>query len=177
MAAELLCIGTELLLGNITNGNARWLAEQLAALGIAHHRQAVVGDNRERLMAAVREASGRCRVLITTGGLGPTPDDLTTEAIAAAFDTPLVEHPEIWRDIQARLGARRRVCSPSNRKQSFLPQGAQVLPNPTGTGIGRHGGVLQGQQIGHLLSQGRFRHAPEAQHAAGEYPLSHTGLA
>jgi nicotinamide-nucleotide amidase len=136
MAAELLCIGTELLLGNITNGNARWLAEQLAALGIAHHRQAVVGDNRERLMAAVREASGRCRVLITTGGLGPTPDDLTTEAIAAAFDTPLVEHPEIWRDIQARLGARGRVCSPSNRKQAFLPQGAQVLPNPTGTAPG-----------------------------------------
>jgi nicotinamide-nucleotide amidase len=87
-------------------------------------------------MAAVREASGRCRVLITTGGLGPTPDDLTTEAIAAAFDTPLVEHPEIWRDIQARLGARGRVCSPSNRKQAFLPQGAQVLPNPTGTAPG-----------------------------------------
>ncbi|MCP9852928.1 competence/damage-inducible protein A [Synechococcus sp. HJ21-Hayes] len=136
MVAELLCIGTELLLGNITNGNARWLAEQLAALGIAHHRQAVVGDNRERLIAAVREASGRCRVPITTGGLGPTPDDLTTEAIAAAFDTPLVEHPEIWRDIQARLGARGRVCSPSNRKQAFLPQGAQVLPNPTGTAPG-----------------------------------------
>jgi nicotinamide-nucleotide amidase len=136
MAAELLCIGTELLLGNITNGNARWLAEQLAALGIPHHRQAVVGDNRERLMAEVREASGRCRVLITTGGLGPTPDDLTTEAIAAAFDTPLVEHPEIWRDIQARVGARGRVCSPSNRKQAFLPPGAQVLPNPTGTAPG-----------------------------------------
>jgi nicotinamide-nucleotide amidase len=136
MAAELLCIGTELLLGNITNGNARWLAEQLAALGIPHHRQAVVGDNRERLMAEVREASGRCRVLITTGGLGPTPDDLTTEAIAAAFDTPLVEHPEIWTNIQARVGARGRVCSPSNRKQAFLPQGAQVLPNPTGTAPG-----------------------------------------
>ena len=136
MAAELLCIGTELLLGNITNGNARWLAEQLAALGIPHHRQAVVGDNRERLMAEVREASGRCRVLITTGGLGPTPDDLTTEAIAAAFDTPLVEHSEIWRDIQARLGARGRVCSASNRKQAFLPQGAEVLPNPTGTAPG-----------------------------------------
>jgi nicotinamide-nucleotide amidase len=134
--AEVLCIGTELLLGNITNGNARWIAEELAGLGIPHFRQGVVGDNRERVMAAVREAAGRCRVLITTGGLGPTPDDLTTEAIAAAFDTPLVEHPEIWRDIQARLGAWGRVCAPSNRKQAFLPEGAQVLPNPTGTAPG-----------------------------------------
>lgn len=136
MSAEILCIGTELLLGNITNGNARWLAEQLAALGLPHHRQTVVGDNRERLMAAVREAAGRCRVLITTGGLGPTPDDLTTEALAAAFNTPLVEHPEIWAEIQARLRAGGRVCSPSNRQQAFLPAGAQVLPNPTGTAPG-----------------------------------------
>jgi nicotinamide-nucleotide amidase len=136
MSAEVLCIGTELLLGNITNGNARWLAEQLAALGIAHHRQEVVGDNRERLIAAVRAAAGRCRVLITTGGLGPTPDDLTTEALAAAFDTPLVEHAAIWDDIQAKLSARGRPIVASNRKQALLPAGAQVLPNPTGTAPG-----------------------------------------
>ena len=136
MSAEVLCIGTELLLGNITNGNARWLAEQLAALGIAHHRQEVVGDNRERLIAAVRAAAGRCRVLITTGGLGPTPDDLTTEAIAAAFGTPLVEHAAIWDDIQAKLRARGRPIAASNRKQALLPVGAEVLPNPTGTAPG-----------------------------------------
>ena len=136
MSAEVLCIGTELLLGNITNGNARWLAEQLAALGIAHHRQEVVGDNRERLIAAVRAAAGRCRVLITTGGLGPTPDDLTTEAIAAAFGTPLVEHAVIWDDIQAKLRARGRPIAASNRKQALLPAGAEVLPNPTGTAPG-----------------------------------------
>ena len=135
-AAEVLCIGTELLLGNITNGNARWLAEQLAGLGIPHFRQEVVGDNRERVIQAVRGASGRCRVLITTGGLGPTPDDLTTEAIAAAFNAPLVEHPEVWADIQAKAAARGRVCSPSTRKQALLPQGAAVLPNPTGTAPG-----------------------------------------
>ena len=136
MTAEVLCVGSELLLGNITNGNARWIAEQLAALGVPHQRQMVVGDNRERLMAEVRQAAGRCRVLITTGGLGPTPDDLTTEAIAAAFETPLVEHPEIWAEIQARLSARGRICSPSNRRQAFLPEGAAVLPNPTGTAPG-----------------------------------------
>jgi nicotinamide-nucleotide amidase len=136
MSAEILCIGTELLLGNITNGNARWIAEQLAALGIPHHRQLVVGDNRERLIAELQAAARRCRVLITTGGLGPTPDDLTTEAIAAAFGAPLVEHPQVWAEIQARLAARGRPCAASNRRQAFLPEGAALLPNPTGTAPG-----------------------------------------
>ncbi|MFZ9567909.1 MAG: competence/damage-inducible protein A [Vulcanococcus sp.] len=135
-AAEILCIGTELLLGNITNGNARWIAEQLAALGVPHHRQLVVGDNRERLMAEVQAASERCQLLITTGGLGPTPDDLTTEALAAAFGTPLVENAQAWLDIQAKLSARGRSCAPSNRRQALIPKGAELLPNPTGTAPG-----------------------------------------
>ena len=135
-SVEVLCVGTELLLGNILNGNARWIAERLAGLGLPHYRQEVVGDNRERLIAAVRAAAGRCRELITTGGLGPTPDDLTTEAIAAAFGTPLVEHPAIWEGIKARIEARGRVVAPSNRRQAFLPEGAVVLPNPTGTAPG-----------------------------------------
>jgi nicotinamide-nucleotide amidase len=134
--AELLCIGTELLLGNILNSNARWLAERLAALGVPHFRQEVVGDNRERVITAVRAASQRSRVLITSGGLGPTPDDLTTEAIAAAFDTPLQERPEVWVLIQARLAGRGRPLAASNRRQAWLPEGAQVLPNPTGTAPG-----------------------------------------
>jgi len=134
--AEILCIGTELLLGNIVNSNARWLAEQLACLGIPHHRQEVVGDHRERLIAAVQSASRRCRLLITTGGLGPTPDDLTTAAIAAAFDTPLQELPEVWADIQAKLATRGRLPSPEVRRQALLPVGASLLPNPTGTAPG-----------------------------------------
>ena len=136
MSAEILCVGTELLLGDILNSNARWLAQELAALGVPHHRQAVVGDNRERLIAAVRESAQRCGLLLTTGGLGPTADDLTTEAIAAAFDVPLVEHPEVWADIQAKLGARGRPVALSNRRQALLPAGAAVLPNPTGTAPG-----------------------------------------
>jgi nicotinamide-nucleotide amidase len=135
-SVEVLCVGTELLLGNILNGNARWIAERLAGLGLPHYRQEVVGDNRERLIAAVRAAAGRCRVLITTGGLGPTPDDLTTEAIAAAFGAPLVEHPAIWEGIRARIEARGLVVAPSNRRQAFLPEGAAVLANPTGTAPG-----------------------------------------
>ena len=134
--AELLCIGTELLLGGITNTNARWLAEQLAALGVPHFRQEVVGDNRGRLIAAVRAAAGRCRLLICTGGLGPTPDDLTTEAIAAAFGAPLTERPEVWAHIEAKLALRGRSASPSLRRQALLPLGAEVLPNPTGTAPG-----------------------------------------
>ncbi len=133
---EILCVGTELLLGNIVNGNARWLAEQLATLGLPHQRQGVVGDNRERLIAAVREAAGRSRVLVTTGGLGPTPDDLTTEAIAAAFDTELVEHLEVWDDIVAKLRQRGREPEPSLRRQALLPRGASLLSNPTGTAPG-----------------------------------------
>jgi nicotinamide-nucleotide amidase len=96
----------------------------------------VVGDNRERLIAELQAAAQRCRVLITTGGLGPTPDDLTTEAIAAAFGAPLVEHPQVWAEIQARLAARGRPCAASNRRQAFLPEGAALLPNPTGTAPG-----------------------------------------
>ncbi len=134
--AEILCVGTELLLGNILNGNARWLAEQLASLGVPHHRQTVVGDNRERLIQAVREAADRCRLLITTGGLGPTPDDLTTEAIAAAFHTPLAERPEVWADIQAKLAARGRPVTPSLRRQALLPVGSELLPNTTGSAPG-----------------------------------------
>ncbi|MGC6482529.1 MAG: competence/damage-inducible protein A [Synechococcus sp.] len=133
---EVLCVGTELLLGNILNGNARWIGERLAGLGLPHYRQTVLGDNRERLIAFVREAAQRSGVLITTGGLGPTPDDLTTEAIAAAFGVPLEERPEVWADILAKSRSRGREPSPSTRRQALLPQGAQVLPNPTGTAPG-----------------------------------------
>ena len=133
---EVLCVGTELLLGDILNGNARWIAEQLAALGLPHYRQMVVGDNKDRLVSAVREASQRCRVLVTTGGLGPTPDDLTTDALAAAFETPLEERPELWLEIQRKLSAGGRPVAPSNRSQAFLPRGAEVLPNPKGSAPG-----------------------------------------
>ena len=133
---EILCVGTELLLGNILNGNARWLAEELSALGLPHYRQTVIGDNRERLIAQIQEIAGRSRVLITTGGLGPTPDDLTTEAIAAAFSTPLEERPEVWADITAKSRSRGREPSVETRRQALLPRGAAVLPNPTGTAPG-----------------------------------------
>ena len=88
---EILCIGTELLLGDILNRNAQWIAKELSILGLPHYRQTVVGDNKQRLEKAILEASQRSKIVITTGGLGPTPDDLTTETIASAFNAKLEE--------------------------------------------------------------------------------------
>ena len=107
-----------------------------ARLGIPHYFQSVVGDNPERIARVLEIASQRSQILIFTGGLGPTPDDLTTETIATFFETPLVEHPEVWADIQAKFAQRQRSVPPSNRKQALQPQGARVLPNPTGTAPG-----------------------------------------
>ena len=78
---EILSIGTELLLGNIVNTNAQWISEQLSQLGLNHFRQSTIGDNCDRIIKVIQEISKRSNLLITTGGLGPTPDDLTTEAI------------------------------------------------------------------------------------------------
>ena len=136
MTAEIIAIGTELLLGEITNTNAQFLAQELATLGISHHFQTVVGDNIERIHQVLDQATRRSQLILCTGGLGPTPDDLTTEAIACYFQTPLVEHPEIFADIQAKYAHRGLPTPENNRKQALLPQGATVLPNPRGTAPG-----------------------------------------
>ncbi|MEM9772644.1 MAG: competence/damage-inducible protein A [Cyanobacteria bacterium P01_D01_bin.73] len=135
-AAEIICVGTELLLGDILNSNSQYLAQQFADLGIAHYYQTVVGDNPQRIHQAIATACQRSQLLIFTGGLGPTPDDLTTEAIANHFETPLVEHPEVLEDIANKFARRGREMAPSNRKQALQPEGAQVLPNPVGTAPG-----------------------------------------
>lgn len=136
MSAEIICVGTELLLGDILNRNAQFLAQQLAQLGIPHYYQIVVGDNPARLKQVVAIASERSQILIFTGGLGPTPDDLTTETLADFFCAPLVEHPEIIADIARKYAQRGREMTPSNRKQALIPQGAEVLPNVIGTAPG-----------------------------------------
>ncbi len=136
MSAEVICVGTELLLGDILNSNARYLAIELAALGVPHFYQTVVGDNLDRVHQAIEIASARSSILIFTGGLGPTPDDLTTEAIASYFNTPLVEHPEVIANIEQKFAQIGRKMTPSNRKQALQPAGAQLLPNPSGTAPG-----------------------------------------
>ena len=136
MTAEIICVGTELLLGDILNSNAQYLGQQLAQLGIPHYYQTVVGDNPERIKQVVEMASQRSKLLIFTGGLGPTPDDLTIETLADCFQTPLIERPEILADIEAKFAQRGRVMSPSNRKQAFIPKGAEILANETGSAPG-----------------------------------------
>jgi nicotinamide-nucleotide amidase len=135
-SAEIICIGTELLLGEIVNTNAQYLAQELAKLGIPHHYQTVVGDNQERIHKALAIACSRANLIITTGGLGPTPDDLTTEAIASFFHTPLEERPEIWQRIQAMYAETGRPITANNRKQALLPVGAEILNNPVGSAPG-----------------------------------------
>ncbi|HLP90337.1 MAG TPA: competence/damage-inducible protein A [Nostocaceae cyanobacterium] len=136
MSAEIICVGTELLLGDILNSNSQYLAQQLAQLGIPHYYQTVVGDNVERLKQVIEIAASRVQILIFTGGLGPTPDDLTCETIADFFGAPLIERADIVEDITQKFAQRGRVMSPSNRKQALIPQGAEILPNPTGTAPG-----------------------------------------
>ena len=136
MSAEVICIGTELLLGDILNTNCQYLAQELANLGIPHYYQTVVGDNVSRICKVLELAIARSSILIFTGGLGPTPDDLTTETIANFFNTPLKEDPEIIEDIRRKFMTVGREMTPSNRKQALVPQGAMTLPNPTGTAPG-----------------------------------------
>lgn len=136
MSAEIICVGTELLLGEILNSNAQFLGGQLASLGIPHYYQTVVGDNPARLMQVVEIASKRSQILIFTGGLGPTPDDLTTETLAEFFGVPLVERSDILEDIARKYAQRCREMTPSNRKQALIPKGAEVLPNAAGTAPG-----------------------------------------
>ncbi len=136
MSAEIICIGTELLLGDIINSNAQFLAQQLAELGISHYYQTVVGDNPERIKQVLKIACDRSQILILTGGLGPTPDDLTHETLADFFGVGMVEKPEIIADITEKFAAQGRIMVDSNRKQALIPQGANILPNFTGTAPG-----------------------------------------
>lgn len=136
MTAEIICVGTELLLGDILNSNSQFLAIELAALGIGHYYQTVVGDNPERIKEVLQIASDRSSILLLTGGLGPTPDDLTHETLADFFGVDMVEKPEIIADITQKYAARGRKMAASNRKQASIPAGADILPNPTGTAPG-----------------------------------------
>ncbi|NET17831.1 MAG: competence/damage-inducible protein A, partial [Okeania sp. SIO1H6] len=124
------------LLGDILNSNAQFLAQELARLGIAHYYQTVVGDNPERIKQILAIATQRSQILIFTGGLGPTPDDLTVATIADYFNTPLMERPEIIEDITKKFAHRGRTMTASNRKQALIPQGASILPNPIGSAPG-----------------------------------------
>ena len=136
MIAEILSVGTELLLGQIVNTDAQFLSRRLAALGITVYRHSTVGDNPGRVKEAVLEALSRSDLVITTGGLGPTEDDLTKEMVAEALGLPMERHPEIVEGIRAYFTSTGREMTENNLRQADFPVGAHIMPNRKGTAPG-----------------------------------------
>lgn len=134
--AELIAVGTELLLGNIANTDAQLISEGLSTLGITVHYHTVVGDNPARLKEVLAIARSRADIIITTGGLGPTYDDLTKQTIAEAFGRKLVLHEDILEEIRGMFAARGMEMPENNTQQAMLPEGCTVFTNPVGTAPG-----------------------------------------
>ena len=136
MKAEIIAVGTELLLGQIVDTNSAYIAQQLTTVGMDLHFKCTVGDNLERIKSTLRNALSRSDFIITTGGIGPTLDDLTREAVAEVLNRPLVFQPHLFEQISdffRRLG---RTVSENNRKQAYIPEGAIPIENPVGTAPG-----------------------------------------
>lgn len=133
MKAEIIAVGTELLVGDIVNTNAQFLSRELFNLGIDMYYQTVAGDNRVRLTEAIKLAFSRAELVIFSGGLGPTKDDLTKETVAEYFQVPLLFHKEIAAEIESYLKGK---CPASNMKQAYIPENAVILHNRCGTAPG-----------------------------------------
>ena len=151
-SAEILCVGTELLLGEIINTNAAFIAKELAALGISVYHQSVVGDNPKRLASELRTALSRCDLVITTGGLGPTCDDLTKETAAAVFGLDMVVDDYSLGEIRRYFREVHKNMPINNEKQALVPRGSTVLSNEWGTapGVaieGAEGSELEGKTV------------------------------
>jgi nicotinamide-nucleotide amidase len=131
--AEIITIGTELLLGETPDTNTRFIAQTLRGLGVDLYRTQTVGDNAGRIAEAVGSALQRANIVITTGGLGPTVDDPTRQAIANAAGMPLEFHPELWEQIVARISRYGRSPTENQKRQAYIPRGAIVIENPVGT--------------------------------------------
>ena len=137
MVVELVCVGTELLLGNIVNTNAAFLARQCAMLGLSMYHQSVVGDNEERLKETIRTALDRSDIVILCGGLGPTQDDLTKETAAAVMGFPLVEDAHSKERIEEYFkNSPFKIITDKNWKQALVPEGCIVIGNHNGNAPG-----------------------------------------
>src|ERR671932_626045 len=135
-SAEILAVGTEVLLGDLVDTNTAWLSARLAALGVSVYRHVTVGDNKQRIVAALLEASSRADLVITTGGLGPTSDDLTNECLGLAAGRQMVEYSEARRHVDEMFARFGREPTSSNYKQALFPEGSRLIPNPLGTAMG-----------------------------------------
>lgn len=136
MNAEIIAVGTELLLGDIVNTNSQFLSRRLADFGIPLFHQSVVGDNRERLLKEFADAFERCDLVITTGGLGPTTDDITKETAAEFFGKQMVLDEPSLEKLKEMLANRGCPLGDANRKQAWFPEGCTILPNDHGTAPG-----------------------------------------
>jgi len=136
MTVELICVGTELLLGNIVNTNAAYLAEKCAAIGLSCYYQEVVGDNEERLEGVLQTALERADVLLVSGGLGPTQDDLTKETAAKALGRKLILHEPSKAAIESFFQKKGIEITENNWKQAMVPEGCIVIDNQNGTAPG-----------------------------------------
>jgi nicotinamide-nucleotide amidase len=134
--AEIIAIGSELLLGQIIDTNSSYIAKSLADIGIELIQTTTVGDNLQRMKEAIQEATQRCQVVITTGGLGPTEDDLTREAVAETTKRPLLFQPHLMEQIEGLFKRRGFRMTENNRKQAYIPEGAIPIENPKGTAPG-----------------------------------------
>ncbi|MGD0742555.1 MAG: competence/damage-inducible protein A [Acidimicrobiales bacterium] len=136
MQVEIVAVGTELLLGQIVDTNSTWIAERLAALGVDCTYQTRVGDNVPRIVGVLREALGRADAIVICGGLGPTLDDVTREAIAQVMGVELATDPAALALVEGAFRARHRPMSPSNRRQADVPAGARLIEQRLGTAPG-----------------------------------------
>ncbi len=136
MTVEIISVGTEILLGNIVNTNAAYLAEKCAGIGLACYYQEVVGDNEERLLSVLQTALTRADVLLLSGGLGPTQDDLTKETTAKALGKALYLHEPSKEAITSFFQKRGMEITENNWKQAMVPEGSIVVDNPNGTAPG-----------------------------------------
>ena len=136
MRIEIVAVGTELLLGQIADTNSQWLGEHLAALGVASHFHQAVGDNRDRIVLALRTALARSDGIIVCGGLGPTHDDITRDAIAEVMNVPLVRDEDVVAKIRTMFSSRGREMPESNLRQADVPKGAAIIVQTKGTAPG-----------------------------------------
>ena len=136
MRCEVVAVGTELLLGQIVDTNSSWIGEHLALIGIDSHFQTKVGDNQARIVLAIRSALARSDAVIVCGGLGPTQDDITRDAIAEVMNVPLRRDEQMVENIRGFFGARGREMANSNMRQADLPDGATFIPQTRGTAPG-----------------------------------------
>ncbi|MEJ2222366.1 MAG: competence/damage-inducible protein A [Desulfobacterales bacterium] len=136
MIAEILATGEEIRSGALIDSNSAYIAEKLEQNGVAVSRHICVGDDLDDLIDAFKEIGSRADIAVVTGGLGPTSDDLTSEAAAGAVGAKLELNPSALESVEKFFKARRRELNPASRKQAFLPVGAQCLPNPVGTAPG-----------------------------------------